>query len=67
MWGGRRTKVDALVVAPVEVKPEHIYVIVSGPFDIADRNLRNGLGKVREHAVQLTALWTPDTVSSQLQ
>jgi hypothetical protein len=38
----------ALVVTPVELEPERIYVILGGPLDIANRNLWNCLGKVRQ-------------------
>ena len=43
-----------LVVTPVEMEPERIYVILGGFLDIANGNLWNRLGKVREHAIQLT-------------
>src|SRR5215471_4880167 len=46
----------ALVVAPVEMEPEHIYVILRGLLDIADRNLWDRHGKVREHVLQLTPI-----------
>src|SRR5215472_676234 len=47
----------ALVVTPVELKPERIYVILGGLLDIANRNLWNRLGKVRQHVPQLTPIW----------
>src|SRR5581483_4324328 len=46
----------ALVVTPIEMKPEHIHVIFGGLLDIANRNLRNRLGKMREHVLQITSL-----------
>jgi hypothetical protein len=36
------------------MEPERIYALLGGLLDMAKRNLRNGLGKVREHVLQLT-------------
>jgi hypothetical protein len=47
----------AFVVTPVEPEPERIYVILGGLLDIANRNLWNRLGKVRQHVPQLTPIW----------
>ncbi len=44
----------AVVIAPVELEPEHADVILGGFVDIADRNLRNGAGKLREHGGEVT-------------
>ena len=44
----------ALVVAPVEMETEHVDVIFGGCLDIANGNLWNRLGKVREHVRQFT-------------
>jgi len=44
----------AFVIAPVEMEPERVYVILGGLFDIANRNLWNRLGKV--HALAYASL-----------
>jgi hypothetical protein len=43
----------ALVVTPVEMESEHVHVILGGLLDIANRNLRNRLGKGREHVLRI--------------
>ena len=54
----------ALVATPVEMEPQHIHVILGGLLDIANRNLWNRLGKVREHVLQLTPIWHKTTFIS---
>ena len=45
-----RNAADAtLVIAPIEVESQHIDVILGGFLNVADGNLRNGLGEVCRH------------------
>src|SRR5262249_10294296 len=49
---------SALVVTPIEMEPEHLYVVLGCLLDIGNRNLWNSVGKVGEHVFQPTPIWS---------